>query len=129
MDRIIIAEDEERIAAFINKGLQKNGYHTAIAKDGEQALHLARSEEFDLLLLDLGLPIKDGWTVLAELEASSHDLATIIVSAQDDPSTHLPRFRNRIIDYISKPFRFADLLERITICLRQDNSMSSSTRV
>ena len=120
MDRILIAEDEERIAAFIKKGLQKNGYHTAIAKDGEQALHLARSEEFDLLLLDLGLPIKDGWTVLAELEASSNHLATIIVSARDDPSTHLPRFRNRIIDYISKPFRFADLLERITICLRKD---------
>ncbi len=119
MGRILIAEDEERIAAFIKKGLQKNGYHTAIARDGEQALYLARSGEFDLLLLDLGLPIKDGWTVLTELEASSNDLATIIVTARNDVSTHLPRFRSRIIDYIGKPFRFADLLERIRVCLRQ----------
>lgn len=81
MSRILIAEDESRIAAFIEKGLQKNGFDTAIATNGEEALQMAESNGFDMLLLDLGLPIKDGWTVLQELRDRGKKIPIIIVSA------------------------------------------------
>ena len=113
MSRILIAEDEIRLAAFIEKGLRRNGYQTAIASDGVQALQMIRSGEFDLLLLDIGLPIIDGWTILTELEASSTELSIIVVTARDDVSARIKEFSNRVSDYISKPFRFADLLEQI----------------
>lgn len=117
MSRILIAEDETRLAAFIEKGLRRNGYQTVIASDGLQALQMIRSGEFDLLLLDIGLPIIDGWTVLTELEASSINLSTIVVTASDDVSARIKEFSNRVPDYICKPFRFADLLERIQVNL------------
>ena len=117
MRRILIAEDEELLAGFIDKGLRKNGYQTAIASDGEKALQLALSGQFDLLLLDLGLPIKNGWMVLAELEANSASITTILVTARDDAPAYQKRFSNRVKDYISKPFRFIELLERIRACL------------
>ena len=60
MSRILIVEDESRIAAFVEKGLRKNGFSTAIAADGEQALLMTQSNDFDLLILDLGLPIMNG---------------------------------------------------------------------
>ena len=117
MSRILIAEDETRLAAFVEKGLRRNGYQTAIASDGVQALQMIRSGEFDLLLLDIGLPIVDGWTILTELEANSINLSTIVVTARDDVSVKIKKLRNSVPDYISKPFRFADLLERIQINL------------
>jgi two-component system, OmpR family, copper resistance phosphate regulon response regulator CusR len=67
MHRILIAEDEPRIAALLEKGLQTQGFTTTISGDGQEAVDLAQSSNFDLLLLDLDLPSKDGWTVLKEL--------------------------------------------------------------
>lgn len=67
MSRILIAEDEPRIASFLEKGLAANGFTTSVAQDGYEALLRARSGEFDLLILDIGLPSMDGFTVLREL--------------------------------------------------------------
>jgi two-component system copper resistance phosphate regulon response regulator CusR len=113
MSCILIVEDESRIAAFLEKGLQKNGFHTAIATDGEQALEMAQIQDFDLLLLDLGLPIKDGWTVLKELRSQGKLMPVIVVTARDDidPKSY------PIQDYIIKPFRFQNLLEKINLSL------------
>ncbi|WP_019506847.1 response regulator transcription factor [Pleurocapsa sp. PCC 7319] len=121
MSRILIAEDEARLAAFIEKGLRRNGYQIAIASDGVQALQMIRSGEFDLLLLDIGLPIIDGWTVLSELEANSINLSTIVVTASDDVSASLKRITKRVPDYICKPFRFAELLELIQVNLPNES--------
>ena len=71
MTRILIAEDEERIASFLEKGLHSNGYSTEVAADGNEALRLARTGLFDLLLLDIGLPGKDGFAVLRELRGEA----------------------------------------------------------
>ena len=113
MSRILIAEDEHRIAAFVEKGLQKYGFSTAIAIDGEQAIQMAQSDEFDLLLLDIGLPVKDGWTVLAELGNDSKQIPTIIVSARDDVKEKITSGQHEIIGYLKKPFRFRDLLAQV----------------
>ena len=112
MSSILIAEDESRIAAFIEKGLRKNGLETAIATDGEQALLMMQSNNFDLLLLDLGLPVKDGWTVLKELRNRGKQIPIIIISAFD-PTNEIAE----INEYIIKPFRFQDLLARVKLHL------------
>ena len=113
MANILIAEDESRIASFIEKGLRKNGFNTAIASDGEQTLAMIQSQNFDLLLLDLGLPIKDGWTVLKELRSQEYKLPIIIVSAND-----FSQDSTEVTDYIAKPFRFQDLLARVKFHLQ-----------
>ncbi len=114
MTSILIAEDESRIAAFIEKGLRKNGFDTAIAKDGEQALLMLQSNNFDLILLDLGLPVKDGWTVLKELRSQGKQIPIIIVSAFN-PTNEIAE----VNDYIVKPFRFQDLLARVKFHLQK----------
>jgi DNA-binding response OmpR family regulator len=113
MRRILIAEDEARIAAFIEKGLRKNGFEAAIVSSGNEVLTKLAVEEFDLLLLDLGLPGKDGWTVLRELRQSMQKLPVIIVTARDGESDRLESIKQGANDYLAKPFRFNDLLDKI----------------
>jgi two-component system, OmpR family, copper resistance phosphate regulon response regulator CusR len=119
MAKILIAEDEVRVAALIAKGLQRNGFETAIAEDGEQALQMAGNGEYELLLLDLGLPIKDGWTVLAELRTLDKKLPIIIVTALNNEERYRPRaLVSGANDYVSKPFQFKDLLRRVQLQLQ-----------
>jgi DNA-binding response OmpR family regulator len=113
MSRILIVEDEARIAAFLEKGLRKQGFSTKVAEDGEQAVLLAQNNEFDLLVLDLGLPIKDGWTVLKELRDRGNHIPTIILTARDDVDDKRRGKQPSVQDYITKPFRFQDLVARI----------------
>ncbi|AFZ01083.1 response regulator transcription factor [Calothrix sp. PCC 6303] len=123
MSRILIAEDEERIAAFIEKGLINNGFQVAIADNGEAALQMLEDDAFDLLLLDMQLPIKSGWIVLEKLQAQKKYIPIIIISAYFDAREVINKLPNQnIIDYVAKPFRFADLLMRIQNSLRLSNS-------
>jgi DNA-binding response OmpR family regulator len=118
MSHILIAEDEPRIAAFIQKGLQKNGFTTAIALDGEQASQMVYSNEFDMLLLDLGLPLKGGGIVLTELRSRGIQIPIIVVSARDDIEEKKASLKNGANDYITKPFRFQDLLQSVLYHLK-----------
>ena len=116
---ILIAEDENRLADFMEKGLKKSGFNSLVASDGLKALNMIQQEQVDLLLLDLGLPIKDGWQVLRETRAVNPQLPIIVVTAMGDE-----RDRQRILqaganDYLTKPFRFSDLLAKINSCLEQ----------
>lgn len=113
MNRILIAEDETRVAAFLEKGLRKNGFVTIVAEDGQQALQMATSEEIDLLLLDLRMPVKDGWEVLAELRDRRLNLPIIIITAFDDDKNRFLAMQKGANDYLTKPFSFKDLLERV----------------
>ncbi|MGD1910517.1 MAG: response regulator transcription factor [Rivularia sp. (in: cyanobacteria)] len=113
MNQILIVEDESRLAAFLQKGLRKNGYVTVVAEDGEKAIEIALSKEFDLMLLDLGLPIKDGFTVLEELRSKGKKLPVIVVSARSDEQDKAKASISGADDYITKPFRFGDLLSSV----------------
>ncbi|NMG07580.1 response regulator transcription factor [Brasilonema sp. UFV-L1] len=114
MNQVLIVEDEARLAAFVEKGLRKNGFSTAVAADGEQAIHMAENSHFDLILLDLKLPIKDGWTVLRELRRNqSKQFPIIIMTAMSDEQNKTAALKNGANDYITKPFSFKDLLERV----------------
>jgi len=120
MFRILIVEDESRIAAFLEKGLQKNGYETAIATDGEEALQIIQKGSFDLLLLDLGLPIKDGWTVLREIRQTQQKIPDVIIlTARSDDGDRLNSIQLGAKGYITKPFRLDELLSRVQSILAE----------
>ena len=115
MARILIAEDEERIAMFVDKGLRANGFTTVVVDDGRLAASLARDDDFDLMVLDLGLPGLDGMDALAEIRRRGERLPVIILTAREDAVTG---FETGADDYVRKPFRFDELLARVRVRLR-----------
>jgi two-component system, OmpR family, copper resistance phosphate regulon response regulator CusR len=118
MTRVLIAEDEPRLSSFLEKGLRANGYATTIVADGRSALALGSIEDFDLLILDLGLPGMDGLDVLRELRAAGRTLPVVILSARDDVSDKITGLEVGADDYITKPFAFEELLARVRARLR-----------
>jgi two-component system, OmpR family, response regulator QseB len=117
--RILIAEDEPRIASFIEKGLRSHGFSTAIALDSQEASNLASSRDFDLMILDLGLPGRDGLDVLEELRGRGEDLPIIILTARDSITDKVAGLEGGADDYMTKPFRFEELLARVRLRLRK----------
>jgi DNA-binding response OmpR family regulator len=118
MYRILIAEDELRIASFVQKGLSANGFTTAVVVDGDAALSLARTGDFDLMVLDIGLPGKDGFTVLRALREARVGIPVIILTARDSVQDTVAGLEGGADDYMAKPFRFEELLARIRLRLR-----------
>ena len=123
MKRILIAEDEPRLASFLEKGLRANGFVTTVAEDGDKAGRMARDDDFDLLVLDLGLPVKDGAEVLRELRGSGQRMPVIILTARDDVSDKVAGLEGGADDYVTKPFRFEDLLARVRARLRDERTV------
>lgn len=108
MSKILVVEDEKRLAALVEKGLQKYGFFTESVSNGEQALQAAQGETYDAILLDLGLPIKDGWVVLKELRHRGDDIPVIVMTAGEHSRQDV--LEAGADDLVSKPFRFKDLL-------------------
>ncbi len=128
MSRILIAEDEPRIAAFIEKGLRANGFTTTVADNGQDAIDKALSCEFDLLILDLNLPQQDGFQVLQQLRGQGEQLPVIILSARDEIEDKVTGLEEGADDYVTKPFRFAELLARVRVRLRQTPTTAKEER-
>jgi DNA-binding response OmpR family regulator len=120
VNRILIAEDEGKIAAFLERGLRNNGFTTLTVSDGESAYDHARSGEFDLLILDIGLPQVDGFTVLRRLREGSVDIPVVILTARDSVRDRVAGLESGADDYIPKPFAFDELLARVRLRLRAD---------
>ena len=118
MNRILIAEDEPRIVAFLEKGLQANGFATTVAENADEAVLMAQSEDFDLLILDLNLPGKDGFAVLEELRGQGQHLPIIILTVRNNVKDKVAGLEGGADDYITKPFRFEELLARVRVQLR-----------
>ncbi|MEU8411535.1 response regulator transcription factor [Amycolatopsis japonica] len=127
MARILIAEDEERIASFVRKGLIANGFTTTVVADGEQALQYALGDGYDLLVLDLGLPSRDGLSVLRTLREHHNTIPVVILTAHDSPQTTLAGLEGGADDYMAKPFRFDELLARIRLRLRRTELVAETT--
>lgn len=124
MTSILIAEDEPRIAAFLEKGLKAKGFTTAVAPDAIAAMEMVLHDSFDLLLLDLGLPEKDGLEVLEELRGQGVDLPIIILTARSDINDKIAGLEGGADDYVTKPFRFEELIARINLRLRSNQTTS-----
>jgi len=120
--RILIAEDEPRLSAFLEKGLRSGGFVTTIVGDGVGASAMASDADFDLLILDLGLPGKDGLEVLRELRAAGNGLPVIILTARDDTTDRVAGLEAGADDYIGKPFHFEELIARVRARLRGDKA-------
>jgi DNA-binding response OmpR family regulator len=126
MAQILIAEDEPRIASFIEKGLKSNGFTTMVAKDAQEIIPLVLSSHFHLLILDLGLPGKDGLEVLQDIRGQGATLPVIILTARDDIKDKISGLEGGADDYMTKPFRFEELLARIRVRMRSVNQTSAS---
>jgi two-component system, OmpR family, response regulator QseB len=120
VSRILIVEDETRLASFLEKGLRANGYSTKVAPDGDSARRLADDTDFDLVILDLGLPDIDGLTVLRELRDRGIRLPVVILTARDELSDKVEGLDAGGDDYVTKPFGLEELLARIRVRLRSD---------
>lgn len=118
MNRILIAEDEERIAAFIEKGLRAEGFTPETVTNGHDAVAWARSGEFDLMVLDIGLPGLDGFSVLRTIRSERINIPVIILTARDGVDDTVAGLSGGADDYMRKPFAFDELLARIRLRLR-----------
>ena len=117
MSRVLIAEDEPRIASFVEKGLRAHGFATAVAADGRTARPAALSGEYDLMVLDIGLPAIDGFEVLRSLRAERCAIPVIVLTARDGVQDTVAGLEGGADDYMPKPFRFEELLARVRLRL------------
>lgn len=118
MNRILIVEDEERIASFVEKGLRANGFTTTVAPDGDMAYDYALSGGYDLVVLDIGLPGRDGFTVLRQLREARVTVPVIVLTARDSVRDTVAGLEGGADDWMTKPFRFEELLARVRLRLR-----------
>lgn len=127
MSRILVAEDEARIASFIEKGLRAAGFTPTVVTDGPSAYDYAMAGGQDLLVLDVGLPMMDGFAVLRRLRESRNPIPVIILTARDSVTDTVAGLEGGADDYMSKPFRFEELLARIRLRLRTDSGAPEAT--
>ena len=118
MSRILIAEDEARIASFVEKGLRAAGFAVTVSADGRDALAQAQTGQFDLMILDIGLPGRDGFDILRTLRGEANPIAVIMLTARDSAADTLHGLEGGADDYMSKPFRFDELLARVRLRLK-----------
>lgn len=118
MARILIAEDEPRIASFLEKGLRANGFWTLVVDDDIEATVMARDSDLDAMVLDLGLPGRDGFEVLERIRRRGERLPVIILTARREVGATVAGLEGGADDYVTKPFRFEELPARIRVRLR-----------
>jgi two-component system copper resistance phosphate regulon response regulator CusR len=117
--RILVVEDEKKTAAFLAKGLREAGFAVNVAPDGETGLEQARAKKFDLLIVDIMLPHKDGWELVAELRRDRVRTPILFLTARDSVRDRVKGLELGADDYLVKPFAFAELLARVRSVLRR----------
>jgi two-component system, OmpR family, copper resistance phosphate regulon response regulator CusR len=117
--RVLVIEDEKRTAAFLAKGLREAGFAVDLADDGETGLNVARTAKFDLLVVDVMLPNKDGWEVVAALRRDGIRTPILFLTARDSVRDRVKGLELGADDYLVKPFAFSELLARVRSVLRR----------
>src|SRR5689334_6694033 len=117
--RLLLVEDEPRVARFIAKGLRERSYAVDVAPDGDQALYHARENEYDLMILDVMLPHRDGYSVCQELRAAGFRHPILMLTARDAVDDRVRGLDAGADDYLTKPFDFGELLARLRALLRR----------
>jgi len=117
--KILIVEDDKKIASFINKGLKAEGYNSQVAHDGEKGLKIAIEYEFDLIILDLMLPGLDGVSFLEKYREKKGELPVLILTARDELEMKRKAFNAGADDYLTKPFKYEELLLRVRALIKR----------
>src|ERR1035438_5986293 len=117
--KVLVIEDEVKTAKFLKRGLSEAGYVIDVAADGLEGLHLAQEVDFDLVILDVMLPVLDGWQVLARLREAERNALVLMLTARDAVHERVRGFELGADDYLVKPFAFSELLARVRSLLRR----------
>jgi two-component system copper resistance phosphate regulon response regulator CusR len=125
--KILVIEDEVKTAKFLKKGLNEAGYVIDVAADGLEGLHLAQEVDFDLVILDVMLPLLDGWQVLARLRETKQKALLLMLTARDAVHERVRGFELGADDYLVKPFAFSELLARVRSLLRRSTPRPQET--
>ncbi len=125
--RILVVEDEKKVASFIAKGLTEESYAVDVAYDGEEGVFMALENDYDLIVLDLMLPKLDGMEILKKIRDSGKDVPVLILTAKDSVEDIVAGLEGGSDDYLTKPFAFAELLARIRALLRRSQEQKKIT--
>jgi heavy metal response regulator len=117
--KILVVEDEKKVASFIKRGLEEEGYSVDIAYDGEEGLKMGTAEEYDLILMDLMLPQKNGLEVIQDLRKEDIRTPVLCLTAKDKVDDIVSGLDSGSDDYLTKPFAFAELLARVRALIRR----------
>jgi heavy metal response regulator len=119
--RVLIVEDERKLAGMLKRGLEEHGYAVDVAYDGEEGLALAEVEPYDLIVLDVMLPKLDGFTVCHRLRAARRNMPVLMLTARDAVDDRVTGLDSGADDYLVKPFAFRELLARVRALLRRES--------
>lgn len=125
--RILIIEDEKKTASFLNKGLSESGFVVETEENGEQGLLLALSKNYDLIILDVMLPGRDGWSILSTLRHAGNSSPVLFLTARDSVQNRVKGLELGADDYLIKPFAFSELLARVRLLLRRAPTRQNET--
>ncbi len=117
--RVLLVEDEPKTAAFVRRGLEENGFTVLLARQGDEGLSLARTEAFGAIILDISLPVLDGFSILAALRESGSEIPVLCLTARDTVAEKVKGLELGADDYLVKPFSFSELLARLRTILRR----------
>ena len=124
--RILVVEDEQKVAKFLQQGLEEERYSVKVASDGEQGTVYATTETFDLIILDIFLPKKDGITLLKEIRSKKITTPVLMLTAKGSVDNKIEGLDSGADDYLTKPFAFAELLARVRALLRRGGHEKST---
>ena len=124
--KILVIEDEVKVAAFLKKGLEQSGYIVEVAVDGEQGQEKFSTGDYDLVLLDLMLPKRSGWELIPEFRKTKPALPIIALTARIAVEDRIEGLNLGCDDYLVKPFSFAELLARVQVQLRRGTTLGTA---
>jgi two-component system OmpR family response regulator len=127
--RILLVEDDAKIASFVDKGLRAAGYAVDHASDGETGLHLALTEPYDAAVVDIMVPKLDGLSIIGEMRKRKITTPVIILSAKDSVDDRVRGLQAGSDDYLTKPFAFSELLARVQALIRRAGGISDPTQL
>ncbi|MEO7145786.1 MAG: heavy metal response regulator transcription factor [Bryobacteraceae bacterium] len=117
--KLLVIEDEAKTAAYLKKGLGEQGFSVDVARNGDDGLHSAMTSSYDLVVLDIMLPRRDGWSVLARLRGEGNETPLLVLTARDSVQDRVRGLELGADDYLVKPFAFSELLARVRTILRR----------